>query len=185
MGSEARQYVRGKNLPIGSGASMKLEVDCYSGFKADERPVRFRLDDRPYLIEELSIGGMARRTSLIKSEQTMEIYTFCDTRHRLLVGIGIWFLSARCHRSDDLVVQCIRSTVVDKLADVCFGRGDHSEASGKEEPMRPPLALKHIHNRSGTRQADRGTELSTNKLCSGFPEADFGPLHRAIFVGKP
>lgn len=32
---------------------MKLEVDCYSGFKADERPVRFRLDDRPYLVEEV------------------------------------------------------------------------------------------------------------------------------------
>ncbi len=32
---------------------MKLEVDCYSGRKADERPVRFRLDGRPYLIEEV------------------------------------------------------------------------------------------------------------------------------------
>lgn len=32
---------------------MKLEVDCYSGFKADERPVRFRLDDRSYLVKEV------------------------------------------------------------------------------------------------------------------------------------
>ena len=32
---------------------MKLEVDCYSGFKADERPVRFRLDDRSYVVEEV------------------------------------------------------------------------------------------------------------------------------------
>jgi hypothetical protein len=32
---------------------MKLEVECYSGFKADERPVRFRLDERQYLIEEI------------------------------------------------------------------------------------------------------------------------------------
>lgn len=32
---------------------MKLEVECYSGFKADERPVRFRLDERRYLIEEI------------------------------------------------------------------------------------------------------------------------------------
>lgn len=32
---------------------MKLEVDCYSGRKADERPVRFRLEERQHLIEEV------------------------------------------------------------------------------------------------------------------------------------
>ena len=32
---------------------MKLEVDCYSGRKADERPVRFRLDGHLYLVEEI------------------------------------------------------------------------------------------------------------------------------------
>jgi hypothetical protein len=32
---------------------MQLEVDCYSGRKADERPVRFRMDGHEYLVEEL------------------------------------------------------------------------------------------------------------------------------------
>ncbi len=32
---------------------MKLEVDCYSGRKADERPVRFRMEGRQYLVEEV------------------------------------------------------------------------------------------------------------------------------------
>jgi len=32
---------------------MKLEVECYSGFKGNERPVRFRLDERQYLVEEI------------------------------------------------------------------------------------------------------------------------------------
>jgi uncharacterized protein (UPF0128 family) len=32
---------------------MKLEVDCYSGRKADERPVRFRVDGHEYMVEEL------------------------------------------------------------------------------------------------------------------------------------
>lgn len=32
---------------------MKLEVDCYSGAKADERPVRFRLEGHPYRVEEV------------------------------------------------------------------------------------------------------------------------------------
>ena len=32
---------------------MKLEVDCYSGQTADERPVRFRLEDCQYMVEEV------------------------------------------------------------------------------------------------------------------------------------
>jgi hypothetical protein len=30
-----------------------LEVDCYSGYKAEERSVRFRLDGHQYLVEEV------------------------------------------------------------------------------------------------------------------------------------
>ena len=33
---------------------MKLRVACYSGHKADERPLRFWLDDREYLVEEVA-----------------------------------------------------------------------------------------------------------------------------------
>jgi hypothetical protein len=32
---------------------MKLRVECYSGRKADERPVRFQLGEREYFIEEV------------------------------------------------------------------------------------------------------------------------------------
>ena len=32
---------------------MKVEVVCYSGFKGDERPVRFLLDGQDYFVEEL------------------------------------------------------------------------------------------------------------------------------------
>lgn len=32
---------------------MDLEVDCYSGRKADERPVGFRLDKRDYRVAEV------------------------------------------------------------------------------------------------------------------------------------
>ena len=32
---------------------MKVEVVCYSGYKADERPVGFRLGGRDYIVEEL------------------------------------------------------------------------------------------------------------------------------------
>ncbi len=32
---------------------MTLRVECYSGRKADERPVRFRLGERDYAVEEI------------------------------------------------------------------------------------------------------------------------------------
>ena len=32
---------------------MKLRVECYAGVKADARPVRFQLDDRDNLVEEV------------------------------------------------------------------------------------------------------------------------------------
>lgn len=36
-----------------NGEEMRLEVDCYAGRKADERPVRFRLEGRQYLVKEV------------------------------------------------------------------------------------------------------------------------------------
>ena len=32
---------------------VKLHVECYSGNKVDERPVRFRLGERLYMVEEV------------------------------------------------------------------------------------------------------------------------------------
>ena len=32
---------------------MKVRVECYSGSKADEHPIRFQLDDRDYFVEEI------------------------------------------------------------------------------------------------------------------------------------
>ncbi len=32
---------------------MRVEVVCYSGYKGDERPVRFRLGRQDYMVEEL------------------------------------------------------------------------------------------------------------------------------------
>jgi len=32
---------------------MQIHVECYSGRKADERPVRFQLDGRDYVVEEV------------------------------------------------------------------------------------------------------------------------------------
>jgi len=33
--------------------TMRLQVQCYSGRKADERPIRFRLGEIDYMVEEI------------------------------------------------------------------------------------------------------------------------------------
>jgi hypothetical protein len=38
---------------LGENEGMRVEVECYSGRKADERPVRFRLDGHEYIVEEV------------------------------------------------------------------------------------------------------------------------------------
>jgi uncharacterized protein (UPF0128 family) len=32
---------------------MRVQVECYAGRKADERPVRFRLDGHEYMVEDV------------------------------------------------------------------------------------------------------------------------------------
>ena len=32
---------------------VRVEVECYAGWKADERPVRFRLEGHGYMVEEV------------------------------------------------------------------------------------------------------------------------------------
>ena len=32
---------------------MRLRVECYSGYKVDERPVRFQLNTNDYFVEEV------------------------------------------------------------------------------------------------------------------------------------
>ena len=32
---------------------MRVRVECYSGRKPDERPIRFSLDEREYMVEEV------------------------------------------------------------------------------------------------------------------------------------
>ncbi len=61
----AQQYTRGRAATDGGGrvhyggvvedggTEMKVEVVCYSGYKGDERPVRFRLGGQDYFVEEL------------------------------------------------------------------------------------------------------------------------------------
>ncbi len=37
-----------------SGTAMRVKVECYSGRKAEERPVHFQLDECEYFVEEIT-----------------------------------------------------------------------------------------------------------------------------------
>ena len=61
---------------------MIIEVKCYSGRKADERPIRFRMDSRDYMVEEIveqwygpadsfyRVGADDGRTYLLRHHKT-------------------------------------------------------------------------------------------------------------------
>ena len=40
-------------LVVGDNVIIRLNVQCYAGCKADERPLRFQLNDHEYLVEEV------------------------------------------------------------------------------------------------------------------------------------
>ena len=54
---------------------MKLRVECYSGHKADERPVRFYLGEQLRMVEEILDQWYGPTTFSSKFGQTTEICT--------------------------------------------------------------------------------------------------------------
>ena len=59
---------------------MIVEVQCYAGRKADERPVRFRIGDRDYMVEEIVEQRYGRMTASTKCVPTTTTCTCCVTR---------------------------------------------------------------------------------------------------------
>src|ERR1039458_688217 len=59
---------------------MIVEVQCYAGRKADERPVRFRIGDRDYMVEEIVEQRIGRMTASTKCVPTTTTCTCCVTR---------------------------------------------------------------------------------------------------------
>ena len=75
---------------IDNKSAMKLEVECYSGHKTDERPVRFRLEEREYLVEEVLDQWYGPDTIFFKVRaDDGNLYIL---RHQISVPNGAWEL---------------------------------------------------------------------------------------------
>ena len=71
---------------------MNLRVECYSGQTADERPVRFQLGDREYLVEELLDQWHGPDDTFFKVRaDDGNLYIL---RHQLSLNEDIWHLEA-------------------------------------------------------------------------------------------
>jgi len=69
-----------------------LHVECYSGQKADERPVRFRLGDRDYFVEELLDQWYGPDDTYFKIRaDDGNLYIL---RHRLAAEEDSWYLES-------------------------------------------------------------------------------------------
>ncbi len=85
---------------------MKLEVDCYSGRKADERPVRFRLDGRQYLVEEVLDQWYGPHDAFYKVRADDGNLYILRRKRRRLRKLGIWCHSGNCHARPELESIC-------------------------------------------------------------------------------
>jgi len=69
---------------------MRVDVQCYAGSKADEWPVRFQLDERAYLVEEVidQWYGLEHVFFKLRADDN-KVYIL---RHRFSVPNGEWEL---------------------------------------------------------------------------------------------
>lgn len=69
---------------------MQVRVECYAGWKADERPVRFRLDGHEYVVEEVldQWHGPDHQFFKIRASDG-NLYIL---RHRTAIAEGEWDL---------------------------------------------------------------------------------------------
>jgi hypothetical protein len=74
---------------------MKLSVECYAGHKADERPVRFWLDEKQYHVDAVLDQWYGQDGTCSKFEPTTVISISFDNRHRALMAPGILFHFAK------------------------------------------------------------------------------------------
>ena len=76
---------------------MRLEVECYSGRKADERPVRFRLDGHEYLVEEVLDQWYGPSDTYFKVQADDGNLYILRRETAAPGGHGIWNRSGNCH----------------------------------------------------------------------------------------
>src|SRR5438552_16139990 len=92
--NEILSLYSGQRAPgaIPSMAILKLQVDCYSGRKADERPVRFRLGDSEYIVQEVLDRWYGPHDAFFKIlASDGNIYIL---RNRLFEGEVEWYLES-------------------------------------------------------------------------------------------
>jgi hypothetical protein len=80
---------------------MRIQVQCYAARKADERPIRFQLADRNYMVEEVLDHWYAQMTSSLKCGRTMAIFKSSDIRRRRTSGVWSHFGKRKNDRAGD------------------------------------------------------------------------------------
>ncbi len=84
---------------------MKLSVECYSGRKADERPVRFCLDGNQYQVEAVLDQWYDPQGTSTRFKPTTGISILFGNKRRRPRERGIWFHFTERIRSADQICR--------------------------------------------------------------------------------
>jgi hypothetical protein len=88
---------------------MRVNVACYAGRKADERPIRFWLEGERITLMPCLISGMTPRASSTRSAGMTEISISFDNTYRRRLDSGSWFRFARQDKSQASRNQRLRA----------------------------------------------------------------------------
>ena len=101
---------------------MKVEVVCYSGYKGDERPVRFRLGGQDYFVEELLDQWYGPQDVFFKVRANDGNVYILRRSSRCLKVNGAWNRSVTCGEAAERK---------------CYGLDPQSDVKGRLAPLRP------------------------------------------------
>ena len=78
---------------------MKVRVECYAGSKAEERPVRFNLEEHDYFVEEVLDQWYGPDDAYFKVRaDESAIFTSCGAQLPSQEADGVWSPSGRADR---------------------------------------------------------------------------------------
>jgi len=83
---------------------MNLNVECYSGRKADERPVRFRLEGREYFVEAVLDQWYDPESIFYRVRADDGNFYILRQQTSTPDGCGIWFHFGSVARNADAAV---------------------------------------------------------------------------------
>src|SRR5262249_37643655 len=87
-----RNWLGGEHLGM---TNRRVQVECYAGRRADDRPSKVILNGREHLVARLLSEGIEEAAATRKRVRRFKVLTDCGLELELLRHDGAWFLASK------------------------------------------------------------------------------------------